>query len=58
VCQFKSEAVAVREMRKHFAWYIKGLPGATRVRQEINRAASRDELLLALNSLLAVRGKE
>jgi nifR3 family TIM-barrel protein len=52
VCQFKSEAVAVREMRKHFAWYIKGLPGATRVRQEINHAASRDELLFALNSLL------
>lgn len=52
ICQFKNEAIAVREMRKHFAWYIKGLRGATRVRQEINRASSRDELLLAINSLL------
>lgn len=26
---------AVREMRKHVGWYLKGLPGSSRVRQEI-----------------------
>lgn len=44
-CRYKGEAVAVREMRKHFAWYIKGLRGAARIREEINRASKKEELL-------------
>ncbi len=51
VIQYKGERVAVREMRKHFAWYCKGLRGATRVRTAINQAVSRDELLAALASI-------
>lgn len=43
-CQLKGEAVAVREMRKHLAWYLKGMPGAARLREEINRATTRDQL--------------
>lgn len=31
----KNEAVAVREMRKHLAWYLKGLPGGARVKDVI-----------------------
>lgn len=45
---FKGESVAVREMRKHFAWYCKGIPGASRVRESINQATTRGELLAAL----------
>ncbi|WNF37054.1 tRNA dihydrouridine synthase DusB [Bacillaceae bacterium IKA-2] len=33
----KGERIAVREMRKHVAWYIKGMPGATKVKDQINQ---------------------
>lgn len=36
VAGFKGEYRAVREMRKHIAWYIKGLRDAARVRDKIN----------------------
>lgn len=26
--EYKSERITVLEMRKHFAWYVKGIPGA------------------------------
>ena len=32
----KPELVAVREMRKHIAWYTAGLPGSAAVRREVN----------------------
>jgi len=36
----KGEKTAVNEMRKHIAWYIKGMPGASRMRAEIMRISS------------------
>lgn len=33
----KGEARAVREMRRHLAWYLKGLPQAARLREEAVR---------------------
>ncbi|MDD3269208.1 MAG: tRNA dihydrouridine synthase DusB [Syntrophomonadaceae bacterium] len=51
-CQFKGEAVATREMRKHLAWYTKGLPGAARIRVEINQTKTQQELLTILNKLM------
>ena len=33
----RPEPIAVREMRKHVGWYIKGMKGAGRFRAEINR---------------------
>ena len=33
----KPEHIAVREMRKHIGWYIRGLKGSARFRAEINR---------------------
>ena len=35
---WKPEPIAVREMRKHIGWYLRGLRGASRARAEINRA--------------------
>lgn len=35
---------AAREMRKHVAWYIKGLPNSARVREQVNHTRSADEL--------------
>lgn len=40
VAGFKGEYRAVREMRKHVAWYIKGLRDAARIREKINTADS------------------
>ena len=34
---FKNEKIAVREMRKHAAWYLKGIRGNGKVRNDINR---------------------
>jgi len=45
IMQFKGEQVAVREMRKHLAWYVKGMPGAAQIRVLINQANTRDEML-------------
>ncbi|HPZ09118.1 MAG TPA: tRNA dihydrouridine synthase DusB [Candidatus Eremiobacteraeota bacterium] len=33
--EYKGEFIGVRQMRKHLAWYIKGLKGATRLREKI-----------------------
>ena len=40
----KGELVAVREMRKHISWYIKGLRGAARIREDINRASTHGQM--------------
>ncbi|TVX85178.1 tRNA dihydrouridine synthase DusB [Paenibacillus agilis] len=40
----KGEKVAVKEMRKHLAWYLKGLPGAARVKDAIMEESHRDEV--------------
>ncbi|MBE6062546.1 MAG: tRNA dihydrouridine synthase DusB [Clostridium butyricum] len=35
--KYDGEYKAIREMRKHASWYIKGLPKCTEIRNEINR---------------------
>jgi tRNA-dihydrouridine synthase B len=44
--------VAAREMRKHVAWYIKGLPHSARVREQVNRTRGIDEMAELLNGYL------
>ncbi|ABB15340.1 tRNA dihydrouridine synthase DusB [Carboxydothermus hydrogenoformans] len=46
--KFKGEYIAVREMRKHGGWYFKGLPGASRLREILNRAKTPEEVREAL----------
>lgn len=41
----KGENVAVREMRKHAAWYLKGVKGNANVRNEINHCETREEFV-------------
>jgi len=48
VSKSKGDKIALLEMRKHAAWYIKGLPGAALMRQKINRAESVKELAVLL----------
>lgn len=40
----KGEYAAVREMRKHMGWYLKGIHGAARLRQTINTIEQAQEL--------------
>ncbi len=44
LCELKGERVAVREMRQHTAWYIKGFPGAAAARRELVRAATYEDM--------------
>ncbi len=48
----KGETTAVKEMRKHLAWYIKGMPGATRVRAEIIKLTSASEVMALVDEYL------
>ncbi len=49
---------ALLEMRKFYAWYIKGLRGAAEARTRINQAASFDEIRLILDNLLELNPKQ
>ena len=50
--KIKCEKVAVLEMRSHIAWYIKGMPNAQFVKNQIFKAQSSDELKKILNNYL------
>ena len=42
--QYKGDYTGIREMRKHVAWYTKGLHNAARLRDDINNVESYEEL--------------
>ncbi len=48
----RNEQVAVREMRKHLAWYLKGLPGGARVKDVIMEETGRDRLAAILEEYI------
>ena len=45
----KGEHVAVREMRKHAAWYMKGVRGNAKIRNQINTMETAADLTALLN---------
>ena len=53
ICSYKGEYIGMREMRKHAAWYLKGIRGAAAYRRETNELISLDDIKkLAENILL------
>lgn len=50
--QEHGEYIAVREMRKHLAWYIKGLKNSARIRDEINKIESYEEVVDKLDAYM------
>ena len=42
--EFKGDYLGIREMRKHVAWYTKGMKGSAKLRDEINKVESYEEL--------------
>ncbi len=51
----KGEEIGVKEMRKHAAWYIKGLPGSTEVKDQMNQQVSMAGMKFLLESFLQQR---
>jgi nifR3 family TIM-barrel protein len=55
----KGENIAVREMRKHAAWYLKGIRGNAKVRNGVNECNTRSDLVSLLSYLVEeVESKE
>ncbi|MDX8291987.1 tRNA dihydrouridine synthase DusB [Metabacillus indicus] len=55
----KGEKTAVREMRKHAAWYLKGIRGHAIVRNAVNTTETRDEIVNLLDEFtLQAESKE
>lgn len=48
----KSEHLAILEMRKHAAWYLKGIRGNAKARREINECNTREDIVKVLNDLV------
>ncbi len=51
---YKGEYIGIREMRKHAAWYTRGLKGSAELRERFNRAASRTEFAEILHEAWGV----
>jgi len=44
LCEFKGEKRAIKEMRRHTSWYLKGIKGAPEFRRKVNTAATAAEI--------------
>lgn len=40
----KGESLATREIRKHIAWYLKGLRGSAEIKDKINKTRSKEDI--------------
>jgi nifR3 family TIM-barrel protein len=53
--QYKDEYIAVREMRKHVAWYTAGYPHSAKLRQAVNEVESFMELEKVVRGLTSLQ---
>lgn len=44
----RGERVAVRDMRKHMAWYLRGLKGSAKVKDQVMEQTTREDLVTIL----------
>ena len=57
IIEEKGEYIGVREMRKHVAWYLKGIRHSAQIRRKINQMNSKEDFReLLLNFLKLVTG--
>ena len=55
----KNENIAVKEMRKHAAWYLKSVRGNARVRNSVNECNTREQMVSLLTAFVEeVENKE
>jgi tRNA-dihydrouridine synthase len=50
--ELKGEFIGVKEMRKHIAWYLKGMPGSTNVKSEVFKLDNASEVEMLLKDYL------
>jgi len=50
--EFKGDYLGIREMRKHVAWYTKGMEGSAKLRDAINQVESYEELEVLLDKAI------
>lgn len=53
----KGEYAAVREMRKHAGWYLKGISGSAGLRRQLNSITEADVLKEAISGMAVAAGK-
>lgn len=44
LCHMKGKDIGVREMRKHIAWYLKGMKNSNKIKNEINTIDKREDM--------------
>ncbi|MHA0857643.1 tRNA dihydrouridine synthase DusB [Paenibacillus sp. CMAA1364] len=54
----RGEGIAVKEMRKHLSWYLKGLRGSARIKDGIMEETRRDEMVRILEDFVATLNQE
>ena len=52
LCRYKGDHIGMLEARKHVAWYIKGMPGAAKLRGLAGNLSSMDDLDRLIESVL------
>lgn len=52
ICKFKGESIGVKEMRKHIAWYLKGMKGSNEVKNKINTISNKEDMKNTLLNFL------
>lgn len=58
VINYKGERIGIKEMRKHIAWYLKGLRGTASLRNHINTIGTKEEMKNVLIEYLQNEGIE
>ena len=51
-CQMKGDRIAIKEMRKHIAWYLRGFKGSNEIKNKVNIMLDREEIKKLLESYL------
>ncbi|ONI45523.1 tRNA dihydrouridine synthase DusB [Candidatus Epulonipiscioides gigas] len=49
--EYKGEYIGIREMRAHLSCYIKGIPQAAKLRSELNKATSLEDIKIELDKI-------
>jgi nifR3 family TIM-barrel protein len=50
--ELKGETIGVKEMRKHLAWYLKGMPGSSTVKSEVFKLCKAEDVKKMLQAYL------
>ncbi|MFV0440691.1 MAG: tRNA dihydrouridine synthase DusB [Lachnospirales bacterium] len=49
LCEYRPERIAVKEMRKHLAWYSKGYRNSQEFRAKVNMAKTKEEIFMLID---------